>query len=108
MTPSFEIANTIILSMIDGNFNGDLTPFVRNGHVLVDEANRIALGDPSDAIEYLADGTTILNSMIFSLREARYGVGKNQNLQLELAEMSLCDIYKHFLDLLTKIQQPLN
>ncbi|WP_316819324.1 hypothetical protein [Pedobacter nyackensis] len=104
MTPSFDLANKVILDIKNGSFNGEMLPFLRYERELLDEASKIARENPNDAIDYLADGITALNSMIFSIREDRYGVEKNMSFQLELIEAALLKIYEHFLNLLKEIE----
>lgn len=104
MTPSFEVANQIILDIKNDNFDGNIIPFISFDRGLTDEATLIAFGDPIVAQEYLADGITILNSMIFSIREDRYGVDINTSNQLKLIEAGLLNIYQHFLSLSAKIE----
>lgn len=74
MTPNFDIANQVIIDIKNCSFDGNLVPFCRYERDLLYEASKFAREKPNEAIEYLADGVTVLNSMIVSLREDRYGM----------------------------------
>lgn len=104
MTPSFDLTNKIILDIKNDSFDGNVVPYLRYEREVLDKASKIALENPNDAIDYLADGITVLNSMIFSIREDRYGVDKELSLKLEFIEASLLNMYKHFLNLLKEIE----
>lgn len=106
MIPNFEEHKRRIEEIKNDSFDGNVVPLGRSERKLIEEASSIVLGDPKDAIKYLNQGVAILKNMIFSIREDRIGISRENALgfHLELVEVGLVKMNEHFLGLLAQVK----